>query len=544
MSFPIVNAGERPPRMLVVWCPDWPVITLRIDAGTPGAVVADGRVAACSAAARAEGVRRGQKLRDAQRVCPSLVVAERDLEAEGRLFERVVSAVTAITPRVEALRPGVCAAPVRGPARYYGGEAPYRALVVEAVTAAGFPCGVGMADGLFAAGLAARASFPPPDRSAAPADPATAGGSVDGGSGGGVIVPAGETPGFLAGVSVRVLDRPEMVSLLGRLGVETLGELAALPVSRLAERFGHDGVVVHRLASGLDARPLAPKAPREDLSRTYEFDPPTDAGERVVFAAKALAEDLHDGLAARGLVCVRLAAELTWDDGRTLTRLWRHDGALSALAVAERVRWQMSGAQAPAHENDIDAPGGIRLLRLAPDALAPDAGEQQALWGHTPVSGRVGRAAARVQALLGHGGIVRPVLVGGRGPAERVVRVPIGDLAPEPKGDGPWPDGVPAPSPSIVYPAPHPVEVLGADGTPVTVDARCAVSAPLAEMRTPGGGTTRAVTAWTGPWPMTEFWWDPARARRRARFQARTADGHAYLLLLENGRWYVEAAYA
>jgi len=360
---------------------------------------------------------------------------------------------------------------------------------------------------------------------------------------GGVVVPRGKTREFLAGYSTAVLDRPELTGLLDRLGVRTLGELAALPAGHVAERFGVDGAMVHRLARGLDPRPLAPRAPRTDLSRTYEFDPPADAGDRVVFAAKTLAEELHAGLAARGLTCVRLSVELTWDDGRTLARLWRHDGALSALAVAERVRWQIAGTQPPTAEEEpgVGAPGGVRLLRLAPDALVPDTGEQQALWGQTSVTGRVGRAAARVQAMLGHHAIVRPVLTGGRGPAERVARVPIGDLPPEPAGDGPWPARVPDPAPAVVHPAPVPVAVTDASGDPVTVDARCRVSAPPARLRSATGDAE--VAAWTGPWPVHEFWWDPERARRRARFQVVTGDGRAYLLMLEGGSWHLEAAY-
>ena len=65
----------------------------------------------------------------------------------------------------------------------------------------------------------------------------------------------------------------------------------------------------------------------------------------MVFAAKALAERMHDGLAAGGLACVRVQVQAVWEDGRQITRLWRHDGLLSALAVAERVRWQLAAWQ-------------------------------------------------------------------------------------------------------------------------------------------------------------------------------------------------------
>lgn len=126
------------PRVLVVWCPDWPVVATDPEAGPAGpvAVVDGGKVLACSNAARTAGVRRGQRLRLAQRLCPELTLRERDVEAEIRRFEPVVAAVEAFTPRVEVLRPGLCAIPVKGPSRYFGGEEALAARVHAAVAAA------------------------------------------------------------------------------------------------------------------------------------------------------------------------------------------------------------------------------------------------------------------------------------------------------------------------------------------------------------------------------------------------------------------------
>ncbi|TDB83339.1 DNA polymerase Y family protein [Actinomadura sp. KC216] len=500
-------------RVLVVWCPDWPATAVGVDAATAGAVAVQGQVAACTAAARAEGVRRGQRLRDAQRRCPDLVVRERDLDAEGRLFEAVVEAVAALTPRVEVVRPGLCAIPARGPARFYGGEEALRVLVQDAVVEAGHDCGSGVADGLFAAELAARAGQ------------------------GGVVVPEGGAAAFLAPYPLSVLDRPELADLLRRLGIKTLGDFAALPSGHVAGRFGADGALAHRLARGEEPRPLAPVKGAEDLTVRADFDPPAEQSERVVFAAKRLAGELHEALAAGGLACVRLEVAAGFADGHVLRRLWRHDG-LSALAVAERVRWQLSAWQASDSEQVW---GGVAWLELAPDQLVPDEGRQEGLWGRTSVTDRIARAADRIQALLGHHGITRPVLVGGRGPGERVVRVPIGDLPPADVPEGPWPGRVTGPAPAVVLAAPPDVEVADAAGEPVVVSARCEVSAPPAVLAV--RGRPAAITGWTGPWPADERWWDPGRSRRRARFQVTTDDGAAYLLAVEGGRWHIEAVY-
>src|SRR4051812_4121493 len=130
-----------PTRTLVVWCPDWPVVAAGFTADDPVAIVHANRVMACSAAARAEGVRRGLRRREAQGRCPALMVVEHDASGAARAFEPVVAAVEAFAPGVEIVRPGVCAVGTRGPSRYFGGDealsAKVAATVQEVVAVAG-----------------------------------------------------------------------------------------------------------------------------------------------------------------------------------------------------------------------------------------------------------------------------------------------------------------------------------------------------------------------------------------------------------------------
>ena len=261
-----------------------------------------------------------------------------------------------------------------------------------------------------------------------------------------------------------------------------------------------------------------------------------------MFAAKALAGRLHDGLAARGLTCVRVQVTAGWADGRESSRLWRHDGLLSATAVAERVRWQLDGWQ-PAPPGEENTPGGIIALRLAPDLLVRAAGQQLALWGETVVSDRVARAAMRVQAMLGHEAVLRPVLGGGRNAGDQVTPIPFGEKT-EPRlaAGRPWPGRVRGATPGLVFPAAREADVTDDAGRAVTVSGRCAVSAAPARLAV-RGEPPRRVTGWAGPWPLSERWWDPSAARRRARFQLATEDGRAWLAVVKDGRWLVEAGY-
>ncbi|HUC56587.1 MAG TPA: DNA polymerase Y family protein [Streptosporangiaceae bacterium] len=447
---------------------------------------------------------------------------------DARAFEAVVAVAQEFCPQLEVLRPGLCAFGVRGPARYFGGEAELAGKIVASVAQLGFGCGTGVADGTFAALLASRDAL----ISGTPA----------------VIVPVRGTPAYLAPRSVTVLGEPELAELLVRLGIRTLGDLAELTATDVENRFGPQGRLAHRLARGLDPRPLVTRPPSTDVSAELEFDPPAGQSEPVVFAAKALAGQMHAKLAANGLACVRLSIQVTCDSGQEITRLWRHDGLLSDLAVAERVRWQLDGwLTKRAHDSDEEADGaqagGICLLRLVPDQLVRDHGRQLGLWGDAVVSDRVARAAVRVQAMLGHDAVRQPVLTGGRGPADQAVFVPFGDapLAPRPTAR-PWPGQIPAPAPATVYQVPRPARVTDSSGTLVTLTGRGELSDNLAWLSV-AGGRVLAITAWTGPWPVTERWWDQVRACRKARFQVVTVDGSAWLAVIKDGDWFIEACY-
>lgn len=514
-------------RTLVAWVPDWPVVAAGLAADAPGAVVSANRVVACSAGARAEGVVRGLRRREAQGRCPGLVILEHDPARDARAFEPVVAAVAAFSPRVEVLRPGLAAVATLGPSRYFGGDDALATRVVEAVSsalvvgdagAAPAPgCRVGVADGIFAAALAARR---------------------------GQVVTPGASPAFLAPFSVAALDQADLAGLLVRLGLPTLGAFAALPAPDVLARFGPVGARAHRLARGLDERRLAGHEPPPDFAVQVELDPPALRVDTVAFAAKALADELHANLAARGLGATRICIEAETEHGEHLARLWRCEGAVGPVAMAERVRWQIDGWLHAATSSATDRPtGGLSLLRLVPDQVVPDSGRQQGFWGGTTEAGeRAARALARVQAMLGPEAVVTAVPSGGRHPSERVTLVAWGEVGePARPPDRPWPGQIPSPSPATVLTPPLAAEVVGPAGEQVGVTGRGALTAVPARLSV-DGGRWATVTGWAGPWPAQERWWDAAAHRRRARFQVVATDA-AWLLALEAGHWWAEAIY-
>jgi protein ImuB len=76
--------------------------------------------------------------------------------------------------------------------------------------------------------------------------------------------------------------------------------------------------------------------------------------------------------------------------------------------------------------------------------------------------------------------------------------------------------------------------VLDAQGAGIVVDDRGALSAPPAQFSASGSGRElRRITAWAGPWPIDERWWDTETHRRAHRFQVVDAAGMGWLLVLE-----------
>ena len=206
--------------------------------------------------------------------CPELTEELEDGRG-ARAFTRVLEAASAFSPAVEVVRPGVCALATRGPARYFGGE---ERLARHLADTLGGVVQIGIADGLFAALLAARAATAGP-----------------------VVVAAGDSAAFLAHWPVDVLERPELADLLRRLGIRTLGGFAALPGRHVLARLGAEGTACHAVARGEHGELDGLRAPRRTqpgrsvdhgAARQPGFWGTTAAAEMRADAAAARAEAL------------------------------------------------------------------------------------------------------------------------------------------------------------------------------------------------------------------------------------------------------------
>lgn len=522
------------PRPLVLWCPDWPVVaaiaTDRLPSDAPIVVLERGQVHACSAAARASGVRRGQRRRDAQAACPEVLEVPHRPEIELAVFDEALAVVEDTCAKVVPIRPGLCATTTSP--RFHLSEERQAAVLAERLVEAGlWDCRIGVADDLFTAEQAARRA------------------EIQSG----LVVPPGASADFLAPLPVEALDEPELAKLLRRLGIRRLGEFASLSGSDVATRFGEQGVRLHRLARGADPRSVAPRTPPVDLDEIVTFEYPVDNAEVVTFSSRTTAEGLVAKLDRRGLVCSVLRIECTDDEGRVTERRWAHPRWFTSREIVDRLHWQLRRDGPRASRYAPERP--LTEVRFVPEQVEAVGRHADTFFG-TGTDERVELGVGRLQGMLGPDGVLRPSVVGGRDPQHRQRLTPWGFAEPggatkpgrrtrrePPPGSVglPWPGSIPPPAPSRLLDPPVTVQVFDASGRAVRVTERGGLSGDPRWLLLQGQRS--AIDGWAGPWPVDESWWDPGTARHLIRCQLVVADGRAWLASSDAERWQLEAQY-
>jgi protein ImuB len=209
----------------------------------------------------------------------------------------------------------------------------------------------------------------------------------------------------------------ELVEPLQRLGLGTLGELAELPRSAIADRFGKPGLLAQELARGSDTL-LEPRVPKDLLEETMGVG---EAGsgpmlERIlgVLVDRILARPERRGRTLRVLVLsARLVEEGTWRE-RVVLRQAISDATRLRLALGLR----LALLPAPAEE-----------LGLAVERFGPPVGRQRSLLEgrERERHERLGQAVTQLRELAGEQAALRVLAVDpdSRVPERRVVLTPF-----------------------------------------------------------------------------------------------------------------------
>lgn len=490
--------------------------------GEPLMIVHGGLVTSCSPEARAEGVRVGQRLRDAHTTCPTVRRVPWLPERDHRVFDRLLATLADVVPVAGVMEPGVVYLGAEGIIRYYGSEELAARAITDAVTSLGdgMRVSVGYADTLFAAHQAAKQATHHPT--------------------GLVSVAAGGDQKFLAPLPITALADDDMAQLCVQLGLVTLGQFAALDRGQVAERFGDRGTLLHQLASGDDPRHDArtPIPPLSDV--VWRSDDPIDSGEQLSFAVSSSATTFLSQLLDQGCVVQTVDITLVDDRGNHHKKRWSHPRYFSALDLVHRVRWQGESLHKEG-AGDAYQWGIVEVWFVAqhPDSAS---GHEDSLWGSAHRDASLHHAVSSLQATLGHQHVARVTTHPGHDFSDSQHLTAWGDRPSAPDTDvlEAWAGQLPAPHPATVFTPPLPVSVIDETGQPVqTTAVGAALTSPphaiVSENR------HRRVRAWAGPWPVMERWWDKRPVVHRVQLVDDTGIG--WLVKTTGDGWLVEARY-
>jgi DNA polymerase-4 len=383
--------------------PDEPILHVDLDAfyasvevqkdpslaGKPvvvGGTGSRGVVASASYEARALGVRSAMPGVRARRLAPHAVFIAPDFEAYQAYSNRFREVLLSYTPIVEPIALDEAFLDVGGATRLFG---PPRRIAerirADVRTELGFNASVGVAPNKFLAKLASDASKPD----------------------GLIVVPAGGIREFLDPLPVGALwgAGEKTVDVLHRLGIRTVAELAAVPVSVLGRVLGEaQSKHLSSLSHGTDDRVVVPYEAPKSISHEETFDRDLDDDGEIVREILALSRAVGRRMREEGYECrtvvlkVRLANFTTLTRSRTLPAPTDLASEINHIATemyrglpGARRRIRLLGVQAA---NLLQA--GSRQLAMLADGRWGDV--ERAL---DRVEHRFGRNAALPATLLG-----------------------------------------------------------------------------------------------------------------------------------------------
>jgi DNA polymerase-4 len=259
----------------------------------------EGTVYACSPAARIDGVQLGMPLRQAEQLSPQAVFLPLSHEIYEQSHKDLLEVLAPYSPFRESFALGRIYLDASGLDRLYGTDDELAERILHTIQdELGLLPQVGIAASKFAAETAARLSDP----------------------GNGQAISLGTERDFLAPLPLILLpSSDDAYRLLTRLGIETIGQVAEMPVGALSRTFGKEGLLLHSLASGKDLRPLMPQFEAAPLSVETQLEFPLESLEQLSAYADRLASQLTTELNASSLVAGALIVEVEQEYGELLS---------------------------------------------------------------------------------------------------------------------------------------------------------------------------------------------------------------------------------
>jgi DNA polymerase IV len=259
-------------------------------------------VLAATYQARQFGIYSAMPMARAMRQCAGLVVVPPNGAKYSAASKAVMAILRSVTPEVEPLSSDEAFLDVTGAVRRLGSPRRIAELIREQIAAdQQLPCSVGVASSKFIAKLASSRAKP----------------------NGLLVVPRESTLDFLHPLSIGALwgvgERTE--EALTRIGLKTIGDIAATDVSTLVHTIGKSaGSHLHELAWGRDPRRVVRDEPDRSIGAEETFGRDLTTREPVARELLRLSERCASRLRASGWVGRTISIKVRFADFTTIPR--------------------------------------------------------------------------------------------------------------------------------------------------------------------------------------------------------------------------------
>lgn len=498
-------------RVVSLYLPTWPTDRIRRRTGEPPRdeplvtvhTIGSRRVvrAAC-AAAQELGLHVGMALAQAQALIPNLHVNDATPDEDEASLRELARWAINYSPVVAPDPPDGLWIDIAGASHLFGSEEELLRDLISRLTRQGIGAKAAVADVPGAAWAVAR-------------------------YGAGGVVPTGRTVDAVATLSIRALRiSAEKLGALHRLGIERIGQLAAMPRAPLVRRFGRDVALRLDQALGHAFEPITPLIPKETATAARAFAEPIGRIEDLKNVVRHLSQDLCRQLERRGEGVRRLDLLVQRVDQKSAclrvgTAQANRDAAHLAKLFEERLQ-------------TIDPGFGIEEIILVAGKVEPLKDTQvkaRGLGEDNTGEADIGRLVDRLGARIGMRKVYRLAPVQSLVPERMARKIPA--LSP-PTGSV-WPENLPRPTRLLDPPEAVVATALLPDHPP-----RFFVWRKVRHM----------VAKADGPERITPEWWNgDTGSSARDYYRVETEQGGRFWIFrdaptAEGGRWWMHGLFS
>jgi DNA polymerase-4 len=359
--------------------------------GVPGE---RGVVAAASYEARPFGVRSAMPLSRARRLCPDAIFTPCDFPAYREASRAVFDRLDKYSPLIEPLALDEAYLDLTGQESLMGPPVRVAERLRDEIRR---DCGLDISIGVASCKLVAKVA----------SDLRKPRGLV--------VVSAGDEAAFLASLPLQKLPGcgPASVTRLGRLGVRTIGELAALPDPLLGEIFGQYGRQLGAHARGIDPSPVLPPGEPRSISREVTFDHDLRDKQQLRQMALGLLQDVSRSLRAHRLTARTVVLKIRYQPFDTHSRQ-------ATLATPSDRDEDLSAALGVLLDSQLDAARPVRLIGAGVSNLETGATQLNLLERRGPERAGLDQQLDQLRERFGERAIVRGMA--GQRPRQKDVR--------------------------------------------------------------------------------------------------------------------------